>query len=331
MEWIPLIVLHGDDEFAITEQVREFTRAMQQDDPSQLNVAILEGRQSSEEELQTALNTLPFLAEHRLVVLKGLAHRQDGARFTNLLEKAPASTTLVVELLDSFERGSWRSADPARHWLAKWVQANPKKSRWQEFRLPSLYNMPAWLQKQTQAMGGKIAPAAADQLTEFIGNDTRLAVLELDKLLNYVDRARPISAADVAALTSNQATGNIFQLVDALAEKNRRATFMQLEKLSEEMEPAQLFGMIVRQYRLMIQAREVMEDGGAESELTREVAEIRSPMVAKKVWQQARRYSLGELKEIYHRLLLCDQAMKTSTMSPELAIEAFLSENTSPS
>ena len=65
-------ILHGDDEYGITQECSRRLAQAAMEDPSGMNISRLEGRQSSEEDLRTALNTLPFLSSQRVVVLEEL-------------------------------------------------------------------------------------------------------------------------------------------------------------------------------------------------------------------------------------------------------------------
>jgi len=321
-----ITILHGDDEFAISQECAKLIIVMQEEDPSGMNITQLEGKQMSEQDLRTAVNTLPFLTSRRLVLLSDLSPHQDGQRFLSLLEQMPTSTFLVVQAFDSFDRGKWKHYDPEKHWLAKWVKSHSAQAEWREYRLPNAYAMPGWLQKQAKVMGGKITPQAADRLAEWIGTDTRQAEKELEKLLTYTNYERAIDVADVENLSTNNATGNIFQFVDALAEHNQKQALDQLHRLMDELEPVQIFSMIVRQFRLLLQVRELLDDGGGLQSISSEIPEIRSSLVAEKMAKQARRYDMRQLKEIYRRLLKLDQSLKTSQMTPELAFDILVVE-----
>jgi DNA polymerase-3 subunit delta len=94
----------------------------------------------------------------------------------------------------------------------------------------------------------------------------------------------------------------------------------------DELEPVQIFSMIVRQFRLLLQVRELLDDGGGLQSISSEIPEIRSSLVAEKMAKQARRYDMRQLKEIYRRLLKLDQSLKTSQMTPELAFDILVVE-----
>jgi DNA polymerase-3 subunit delta len=102
-----------------------------------------------------------------------------------------------------------------------------------------------------------------------------------------------------------------------------------LQRLMSEQDFPSLFGMIVRQFRLLLLAKEVIEGGGRKEEVTR-VLGIH-PYVAEKLTSQARHFSLPALEAVYRRLLEIDEMIKTGRMEGDVALDAFVAElNTAP-
>jgi DNA polymerase-3 subunit delta len=139
-----------------------------------------------------------------------------------------------------------------------------------------------------------------------------------------VDYQRPVTAEDVRLLTPEVAPISVFDMVDAIGERNIPKAAQLLHRLLETEMPIPLFGMIVRQFRLLILAREVIDQGGRKSQI--EKALKVHPFVAEKLQKQASLFYMNQLKEIYHRLLTTDEYMKTGQMDPKIAMEMFVSE-----
>jgi DNA polymerase-3 subunit delta len=159
-----------------------------------------------------------------------------------------------------------------------------------------------------------------------VDNDPRLADKEIEKLLAYVNYKRPIEFDDVQALTVDSGQGDIFALVDALSKREARRAMEMLQRLLEYGDYYAIFGMIARQFRLLILAREVIDQGGQKGDIQRELRQ--HPYVAEKLLGQARFFALPELERVYHRLVEMDEAVKTSQVPDRLALELFVSEFT---
>ncbi len=319
-------IFHGSDEFEIKKAVETMYARMGDPGLAELNTTRLDGRQCSEEELRTSASAIPFLAERRLVILSHSIAKLGNAavrqRYEKFFDGLPETTALVLVVEDSIERrGKWASLRDT-HWLRKWVQKAGSRALLQTFALPSLNEMPVWIMNRARELGGQFHPSAAQALANHTGNDTRLASLEIEKLLTYVDFTRRIEADDVELLVAAGGQSNIFDMVDALATGNKTTALKQLRALLEEQEILLVFGMIVRQFRLLIQAREILDERGTAATIQQEMGQVR--FVADKLYLQAQRFSMQELEGIYHHLLEIDEAMKTSQMPGDLALDLLV-------
>jgi len=61
--------LFGSDEFAITRKLKEFDSDFTDPTSADMNTARLDARSVTENDLNTAVNAMPFLAKRRLVLL----------------------------------------------------------------------------------------------------------------------------------------------------------------------------------------------------------------------------------------------------------------------
>ena len=109
---------------------------------------------------------------------------------------------------------------------------------------------------------GQIEPRAAELLKEMVGVDTRQAGMEIAKLLAYVNWARPINSQDVEAVCIVTSQQSVFDFVDALSNGNGKVAQHLLHRLLETEDPFSLWGMVIRQFRLLIQAREILDGRG---------------------------------------------------------------------
>lgn len=80
--------------------------------------------------------------------------------------------------------------------------------------------------------------------------------------------------------------------------------------------------MVVRQFRLLIQAREILDGRGNKDDVA--CALGMQPFVAEKTTQQATHFSIESLEAIYHRLLKIDDGVKTSQLTLDLALETLM-------
>jgi len=142
-----------------------------------------------------------------------------------------------------------------------------------------------------------------------VGNDLDLLDQEIEKLLLYKN-GESIEPEDVTLLCPYVAEASIFDLVDAMGNRNGKIAAQILnKKLDEGTDPSYLFAMVVRQFRLLIQAKELTEEGCQQSEISNRL-NIHA-FVAGKVMQQSHNFDSTQLEEIYDHLLEIDVGAKT--------------------
>lgn len=318
-----LYFLFGNDEFAISRKLKEFDSDFTDPTSADMNTARLDARSASENDLNTAVNALPFLAQRRLVLLANPSAKYNNAssrkKFLEFIGKAPDTSRVV--LYESVE-----PKEAEKHWLVKWAEKNSKLIQTRAFMLPRLKEMTGWIVNETKNQGGQIEPRAAEMLKDMVGVDTRQAGMEIAKLLAYANWARTVTVPDVEAVCIVTSQQSVFDFVDALSNGNGRVAQHLLHRLLETEEPFSLWGMVVRQFRLLIQAREILDGRGNKDDVARALGV--HPFVAEKTTGQAARYSIESLESIYRKLLRIDEEVKTGQSSLELAMDTLVVELT---
>jgi DNA polymerase-3 subunit delta len=318
-----LYFLFGNDEFAITRKLKDFDSDFTDPTSADMNTARLDARAMNENDLNTAVNSMPFLAKQRLVLLANPSAKYNNQaarkKFLEFLEKAPDTTRLVM-----YEQVEAR--DVEKHWLMKWAEKNQKMIQTRAFMLPRLKDMTGWIINETKQQGGQIEPRAADMLKDMVGVDTRQAGMEIAKLLAYVNWARQVNVQDVEAVCVVTSQQSVFDFVDALSNGNGKSAQHLLHRLLETEDPFTLWGMVVRQFRLLIQAREILNGRGSKEDVARALGV--HPFVAEKTTGQAAHFSIESLEAIYHQLLRIDEGVKTSQVTLDLALDTLVAELT---
>jgi DNA polymerase III subunit delta len=325
-------ILQCEDELALDRIIRDEIAQVNTDPGiAELNISRLDGRANSPAEIATALNAIPFLADFRLVILENATPtgRDETARekFLRLLENSPETTRIILVLADEYKpsgAGSGWQTIKRDHWLRKWHEEHKEKAGWEELRLPELRGMPAWIQQEARRQGGEITPLAAVELANATGTDTLSAASEIEKLIIYTEANRPVSLQDVQMLCASGDQTNIFDMVEAVTRGNARQGVRLLHQMLEKEDAQVIFGMIVRQFRMLIQAKAILDDRGGVNEVTKALKT--ADFVSRKLVDQARRFSLEELQGIYRKLLDIDLESKNSTTPWEVALDTFVVE-----
>ena len=315
--------LYGNDEFAITRRLKEFEADFTDPTSADMNTANLEARTMGSDELNNAVNAMPFLASKRLVTLGNPSGKytkpNDRKKFKEFIENVPETARLVIH-------ETMEPRDVKVHWLVKWADNETKLVKTQAFMLPRQWEMAGWIVNETKNQGGEIGPPAAAKLAEMVGVNTRQAGQEIAKLLTYVNWKRQVEVQDVEAVSIVTAQESVFDFVDAMAGGDSKSAQRLLHRLLENDDAFSLWGMVVRQFRLLLMAREVLDSRGGKDEVSRALGV--HPFVAEKTTGQARAFTLPVLERIYHKLLEIDEGVKTGQFALELALDMLVVELT---
>jgi DNA polymerase-3 subunit delta len=320
LETPSVLLLHGSDEFAISAHIETLCAGLGDPTTAGMNIARFDGRLGMDfEALNAAVNAAPFLAPRRVMVLvhpgSAFASVEIRKKFLSLLDKAPTTTTIILVENDELKRD---------HWLLKWASQAGARASVHGYNMPRRLEMPHWVESEARKQGGRIDPDAAARLSEMVGEDTRIAAQELTKLLTYVNFERSIRLLDVEKVSIFSAQASIFELVDALGQNDGRKAQHVLHQMLEDEEAFELWGMVIRQFRLLLQAREMLDERATVPEIQKALG--LHEFVAQKVCNQAGRFSMAALESIYHKLLEIDAAAKKSRVPLDLALDTLIVE-----
>ena len=322
-------LLHGEDEFAIAQYIQRMEAKLEDAGSAALNTVRLDGRAVSLDELRQAAFAIPFMVRRRIVVvdhpLARLSSPLQQEKFLALLNQIPESTALLLAEYRTLQQQDKK--DKKKHWLLKWAETAGERVEVKYFPAMKSEDMRRWIMDQAKAVNGEFSREAARALADLVGDDSRLASQEIDKLVAYTNYTRPVEVEDVDLLVAAAGQADIFAMVDALGNGDAKTAMSTLRRLLVGQDALSLLGMVVRQFRLLLLTREVIEGGGREAEVVREVGV--QPFVAAKISAQARRFSLPALEAIYRRLLGVDEAITTGQMEGDVALETFVARITS--
>ncbi len=326
----PVVYLfHGEDEFSIAEEIHKLEKKLDDGTGAALNTTRLDGRTLSLEELENTARVLPFMAPRRIVEVYSPLVKLDNSpalqeRFCHLLDILPESTALILVEYNSISEKGKKPTEKKKHWLLDWAEQAGERAFVRNFKVG---NISAWIQKHARDEGGRFTPQAASELASLVGTDCRLAHQEIIKLLTYVNYQQPVELDDVNTVTALTGQASIFTMVDALGMQNGKQAISALHRLLEEQDAQSIFGMVIRQFRFILLAAEILESGGTDQEV---IAALRpapfkvQPFSAQKISAQARRFSIDTLEAVYRRLLEIDEAVKTGQMEWEVALDTFI-------
>ncbi|MBD3307693.1 DNA polymerase III subunit delta [candidate division KSB3 bacterium] len=315
-----LYLLHGENDLKREEALASLIESTGlTDDLRDLNLETLSGPVTAGD-LSRACDPIPFLGDARVVIVReGLKTLTgDAARsVAEYFEALPPTTHLafVEEKKVSKRSIIYKALDNLN-------------AKIKDFTLPNNRELPNWIVARTRSRGGRIDRRAAAQLAQNIGPKLRILDQEIQKLMLYVGEDGVIMPEDVQVMVPYiQAADVIFNMVDAVGQRNPQHATIYLHRLLDAGEhPLGIFGMVVRQFRLLMQVRWMLDHRHSEREIISRLS--LHPYVAQKIRAQARRFTLRQLREAYRILMENDLSIKKGQISPESDLDLLMAQLT---
>ena len=318
-------VFHGDDGISRDQALAKMRAAM--GDDGDLNRSEFDGALTPVPEVLAAVKSYPFLSDKRLVIVKNLISHITRKGAGQVGKKA--SERLIAELpsLPDYARlvmvESGLLSDKNR--LLKAVRGM-ENGYIGAFKKPQ--NLTGWIAKRAKTeYDAEITLEGAQAIASVVNDDLRRADNELYKLVCYVNGAHPIDEEDVAALTPYVPQANVFEMVDALAngDGSRALRLIHQALHDNPRDPGfGLFGLIARQFRLLLMVSDHLNQGGGAGNQVVAKALGVHPFVAGKIARQSRAFTIEQLDAILKRLQRYDQDMKTGRIEARLALDLLV-------
>src|SRR3954452_3318168 len=253
--WKPAYLIHGDDHGRIAER-RAALRSRAEAESGAGGLEVLEGDQSTPENVGLALSAMTFAIGRRFVVVDG-AERWKPAEVE--AHVVPALAGLAPDTTVAFfarEDGRAKVAPALAKAVAKAggdvVEQATVKAR----------ELPKWAQAEARRLGIELEPGAAQVLVARVGERQQRLLRELEKLaLEHGEGAR-LAAEDVSDAAADSAEIQVWGLVAAPVARARRSVFLAFLELREQGEAVgRLIPLMARRLREVLAIADRLEAG----------------------------------------------------------------------
>ena len=305
-----IIFLYGQDTYRSRQKLDEIIEHYKETHKSGLNLRYFEEKDLDFQDFKNEFQTTPMFKEKKLVILTDIFFNQAfKENFLKNSEKFINSEDVIL----FYEEREVSLDDPLFVFLKK-------QAKIQEFQPLEGQKLKNWLKKELAEHQAKADPQASEKLINYVGNNLWQLSNEVKKLSSY-KKGHKIEVADIELLVKPKIEADIFKTIDALASKNKKQALDLLHQhLAKGDSPLYLLAMINFQFRNILAIKDLIEKGKplGRSKL--------HPYVIKKSYQQARKFTLEELKKIYRKIFEVDYNIKTGKLEPQIALDLFIAE-----
>jgi DNA polymerase-3 subunit delta len=305
-------LIYGTEDLRLAQAMDRLRKRVGEAADLDFNSDTFEGESANADDIVGACNTLPFLSERRLVIVKNVDKMAKSGQDTIAAYAAdPAPSTVLVLSATKIAKNT------------KLYRAVDKLGGAAEYAAPKKPEYPREVQRIFVERGKKISLDAAEFLVNVVGYDLRRLGAEADKAVSFVGARPEVTRQDIEQVASTTATASIFEITDALANRDARAALRLLDRLLGDGES--VFGihaLSLRTLRDLIVARAMIDSGrGSLSEIARTIG--RPDWQLKNLPRQARGFTSEELVDALRAAAETEAQMKTSRDS-RLAFERWI-------
>ena len=321
-----IIVLHGADEFRISERVKAVRLSVASGDLSDINTTFLNAADNNLEELFLTASVVPFMAEQRLVIardfIKVMANRSPGPTGVSkgrsgldgtvqALSDLPTTTSLVLM------EGDIGANNPLLRKLKGIATV-------EYFPMLSHTELIQWIKDKAQTLEVGIEDSASRLLASYIGSNLRVIDSEIMKLSLYKNFTF-IEQSDIENFVSNSRQENIFKVVDAcIGRKLKQALRSSNDLVQAGESPSSISRLIERQVKLLIRTKSLKESGVKVPEVSKRLSLFGYPL--QKTLEQERLVSFGELSAMHDHILESEVRVRSGHMNEMSSLQMLITE-----
>ena len=324
---MPSFVIHGD-KLLVDNAVKQCLTNYDATDILESNIHQLTASRLDFEELLHICSSIPFIDHHRIVIIDGLCTLMENksntkaTRNKNIKTNAPWITLSEhIPLMPSstllfFKDGMLNTNNGM-------LRVLKKVSETQHLPPPNGADLSRWIKKTSEEKGASISASAIKYLSNLLGNNLVSIDHELEKLSLYTD-GEIIQESDVEEMVSQAQEANIFRAVDAIIEGRAQTSFNLIHNLKiNGRSDSYIIGMITRQLRQLTLVHSLLETETNQAKIG-SILSISSNYAVQKTMEQAKKYSLEDIKYKYEELLQCDLNIKLGKLTTDHALETLV-------
>lgn len=305
-----IYLLYGEEAY-LRKQYKDKLQAALMADGDTMNSHYYEGKDINVGEVIDLAETMPFLAERRVLVIEnsGLFKSGGDKLAEYLTEPAPTAYFVFVEA-EVDKRGK----------LFKAVQA---KGCVTEFGMQDESTLRRWVAGILKKENMNISENTANYFLAKTGSDMENIRGELEKLICYCMGRNVVTAEDVDAICTTRVTSHIFDMIEAIAEKKqKKALELYYELLALKEPPLRILFLIAKHCNQLLQAKELKNKGFDNKAIGSKIG--LHPYVAGKITAQAGRFKTAELKRAVTKCVEAEEAVKTGKVNDMMSVEMLI-------
>ncbi len=323
-----LYLLYGEEAYLRNYYKNELKRALVSEGDT-LNYSYYEGNGTNPDEVAGMVQTMPFLAEHRVVIVEnsgwfGGKSGKDSDASDDGDDKASGKTAAlqnaIKEITEDVIVIFVEEKVDKRNKLFKLISLNGIV---EEFMVQTEDSLAKWVAGYARSMGKSMDAKTAYYLVSEVGLDMTLLQNELNKLTAWALEKDSITIEDVDTVCTHQVNNKIFDMIAAISNKKQKeALDLYYDLLTLRESPFAILSLLVRQYTQMLQVRDCMNRNEPASMIASKMGA--KDWVIKRLIDPCRKMTSAKIRECLEACAVADEDIKQGNISDLMSVELLI-------
>lgn len=305
-----IYLLCGEEAY-LRSQYRDRLKKVLLADGDPMNLHYFEGKGIQAGEVIDLAETMPFLSERRVLVLENSELFKHGGEQLAEYLASPAESAFFVFV------------EPVADKRSKLYKAVQAKGRVVECNAQDEAVLKRWILEFLRKENKNITGQDLDFFLEKTGTNMENIRGELEKLMCYCMGRDVVTAQDIEEICVRQVSSQIFDMVNAVAEKRqKRAMELYYDLLTLKEPPMRILYLITRQFNMLLQVKELKNKGCDANTIGTKMG--LAGFIARKYVAQAAKFREADLRKAVADCVETEEAVKTGRMNDVMSVELLI-------
>ena len=305
------VYLLTGEEVYLRNQYRKRLRDALIDPEDTMNVSVYEGKGINPKEIIDLAETMPFFAERRVILIEDSGFAKNACpEMAEYIPDIPESTCIIFSETEVDKRG-------------KVYKAIKNAGRVVEFKRQDERTLARWVLGILKKEGKNITEETMHAFLGRTGSDMENIERELEKLLCYTMGRDVITTKDVEEICTEQTENRIFEMIQAITEKNQqKALDLYADLLAMKEPPMRILFLIARQFNQLLQLKSLSGQGMEKGEMAKKAGV--PPFALGKYLSQCRKFTSSVLRKAVEDCIETEELVKTGRLGDQIGVELLI-------
>ena len=309
---LPFYLIYSEEDYLLTDIKNKFIKKF--DDGYDLNLSIYNDNNYKIEELMDKINTNPFFADKKLIVIEkiGLFNADVPDEFINALQNGAAVNVILFVESNEIKKNN----------LYEFIKDNGYVSN---LNITS-EDINKFIIKKLKKENIQISQSNANYNIDRTGNELYNVTNEVDKLISFLDGREVVEKKDIDDIITVNVDNTVWDLINAINNSNTKLVFEMYSRLILlNVANESIFSSVKYNYRQLLNVKDLVDRKKTTQEIIENEKMFKLPkFVVQKIIGIARNTDINFLYHKIDRLSELTKSYKTGDISNDLAVELLL-------